>query len=312
MMDRLVAAIDVSDLVISDPDRTGRVQLSQRRTRLGFSLLICLFVVVVSFLYGLSVGINKNSQQAFASRFAWENVFSKSRSRIELPAGVTAVSLGEEIEINGKPGEVVSFRTDRPAKEIVEEQATKWKARGDRVVAYATSHRGFAIGYSLERGERFSISTWFVPEPLRVGVLAGSPVQGMISIVDMGKTLAAEERGELAGIPLMPGGQSGAVFSAKEGNSRSYSGVYTNPAGVSESMVFYTNELSKSGWRIDEQKDAKSGRWRENDIGSLRFVKDKNELTMLFSLVEKEGKNSNGPERTVVSINLSPLKFSPY
>lgn len=280
--------------------------------RHAFHIGIGVFVVVMSFAYGLSAGLAKRNGKAFA--LPERGVFAPSDfdagdsrpARLKVPDGVIVIPLGRDITINDQAAEMISFVTERPAKELVEEQMDKWRTSGLTVVGKATNRRGFAIAFQQNGGERYSFSAWSVPPVFRSQMSQGKPVQGMMSVVD-GRASGVRTDGTVPEVPLKPGGKGGAVFSSLDGNGRTFSGVYTLPGSVLENIHYYRAELADSGWQ-ELVSDYSQPQGAKFNVGNMIFRKDGEELVLLFSPVAPEkasgalgAENSDGAEDTAAS-----------
>src|SRR5690349_6062672 len=84
--------------------------------RHGFQLAIGGFILVCSFLYGISAGLGKATSTAHAKFVPFtEDGGVPALSRLTLPAGVVASPLGRDVTINDHPAELVSFVSGRAA-----------------------------------------------------------------------------------------------------------------------------------------------------------------------------------------------------
>ncbi|MFN8390295.1 MAG: hypothetical protein U0136_08405 [Bdellovibrionota bacterium] len=283
--------------------------------RHAFHLSVGSFVVVVSFLYGISVGLNRKPSSAFASGGSpWALVDTdQTLHRLQLPAGVIAAPMGKDITINNHAAEIVSFVSDRAAEQIVNEQIGRWKQSGMKVVGLAKGKRGFAIGLNEVTQERFSISAWTVPPTMRGSLSGGHSVQGVLQVADTG--IAESETVSVPDVPLMPGGKGGAVFSALDPGGRSYSSVYTNPGSIADSLAFYRNELTGAGWQ-ELNSDLSQPDGSRFEVGNVVFRKDGEEIVLLFSPllqgggVEAPASSDSSPEqKTVLAITRMPMNI---
>lgn len=270
--------------------------------RHSFPITVGVFVVVTSFLYGISAGLAKRTDRFAVASLSPMDDWTPEESRIAIPRDVTVVPLGRAMEINGKAAEAVSFVTDRGIKELFAEQVTLWESRGATVMGVATNRRGFAVGFNERTGERLSMSASLLPALLGDMVAAGRSVQGFISVVDLGKGEGEMGSGEVPDVPLLGGGKAGTVVSALDSGGRSYTGVYTIPGTVELVSDLYRDELTARGWRAVEA-GLPTGRALANAVGSLRFVQRGEELVLLLS----PGESASGLDgKTVVMVSRAP------
>ncbi len=275
--------------------------------RYAFHLMVGTFVLVVSFAYGFSAGLKKNSGLAHAGFQGWELAgdASDGMTRMPLPDGVTALPLGQEITLNNKAAEVVSFVSDRSAVELVNEQMAAWKAAGIKVLGTAGARRGFVIGFNPAIRERYSFTAWSVPPALRNSVSGGKPVQGTMIVADAGKGTEPNE-GLVPDVPLMPGGKGGSVFSALDPGGRSYSGIYTHPGTVADSVDFFESELPNYGWR-KEESDIGNVEKSRFEVGHLLFRRAGEEAIIMLSPSSDIAADDGETAKTVVSVSRGPL-----
>jgi hypothetical protein len=281
--------------------------------RNAFRIGVGAFVVVTSFLYGISAGLEKKSSRATAAvspLWAYSDAQPVMR-RLHLPSGVEAVPLGRDVKINNQNAEIVSFVSNRAADELVNQQMAVWKASGMKVIGAATGRRGLAVAVDMSAGERWSFSAWSVPPELRAVLSGGRPVQGFMEVADMDVSGGGRERdGTVPGVPLMPGGKGGAVFSALDPGGRSYSGVYTNPGSLSDNVAFYRNELSGAGWTElnSEQSQPNGARF---EVANVIFTRDSEQIVLLFSpsVGAADASDGDSGEKTVVSVTRGSLNI---
>lgn len=276
-----------------------------RRGRIAFNCYFGAFVITAAFLFGLSNGLSARLPHAHAtlsplnfSGLVATDVPLNDLAR-GLPKGVAATPMGEEITINGKPASVVMFSSNRAIKAVVEDQVEIWKGKGLFAVGAAGSTRGVGIGLNRDTGERFSIIAWKVPEQLKRVVGGGSRIQGIVASADAAGAPGAhheEMSGEVPGVPLTPGGRGGSVFSSLDRAGRSYSGAYTSPSTVEDTMAFYVGTMRDLGWALRDESDTERGGL---GFGSLRFERDSEEVILLFSPVPRK---DGGPAKTLVTV----------
>ena len=281
---------------------------SLRRSQLYFSLIIGVFVLVVSFFYGLAQGLSQKAPKAHAG-FAFDpgmESLGQISERVRLPQGAMAVPMGEDVTVNNRSVDAVAFVSRRPVEDLVREQLDLWKADGLSAIHRMSESHAVAIAANRTSGERYSLVVWAVPKRLRAAVSRGYPVQGTLAVAAGERQGGGEQEevsgGAVPGVPLMPGGSAGSVFSSRDRGVRSYSSVYTNPGRVWDSVEFYRSALAEDGW----QEIGRQGAGEMTDeMGFLNFVQHGQELSLLFnSVVEQEG---NQPQ-TLVTIIMGPQK----
>ena len=297
-------------LVISVPNSSAAAPRFWKRHAL--EIMVGIFVVVMSFAYGLSVGLAKHRSNAWADLAETFDLSLETAPlrRIKLPDGVKAVPLGREVTINNQPAEMVSFVSNRPAKELVDQQMQSWKAAGMKTVGTSTSQRGFVIAFDQANSERYSFSAWTVPPAMRPSMSGGAPVSGMIAVADARSATAASD-GTVPDVPLMAGGKAGAVFSALDPGGRSYTGVYTIPATLEESANFYRSELSGAGWsELNSEISTIEG--AKFEVGNVIFHRGPEQIVLLFSPSRDVRAADSGSEKTVVSVTRGPFNIEQW
>lgn len=285
------------------------------RNRKLFAILCGTCVVLGSFIYGLSLGFSKQLQPANAALGKQQNgsVFGElgdlPPQLTNLPDGIKIIPMGNDVTINGKAVALTSFVTSRNIKGLMQEQVSKWEALGFITFGATTEKKGIAVAFNKETGERWLISAQLIPAPLRAAVSYGYAVQGKIAMAAAvgGEVERPDERtGVIPGVPLMPGGQGGAVWSSEEAEGRGYSGVYTNPGTVLENVEYYAETLVQSGWDLqDKQLNANV----KKPFAQLSFRRDREELVLF--VVPAEGPKDISKGKTVVTVALSPAPFGP-
>lgn len=291
----------------------------QRKLRFRLHCYAALFVVVVSFLYGFSAGMKGKVAEASSDPGAFAGEFSNASmilstdaseedplviEKLSVPDDVVPASFGRDVMINGKKAAMLSFFTNRSIDALIAEQQRKWRAQGFKVFGGSRGKRGVLIAFDPTRGERYSMSAMLVPGQIRNLVSQGYKVQGVLSYAEtaLGNIQRAEESvGLVPGVPLLPGGKGGAVFSAEEQQGRSYSGVYTVSGTVSESITAYRDALLLDQWR--ETANVFEGEVHSK-AGSLSFRRGNEELTLLFAA---RPRFFSGATQTVVTVVLRPI-----
>lgn len=274
-------------------------------SRLGFHLLIGLSVVVISFGYGLASGLNRKISKAQAT-LSYETAPVQLSDKLTLPDGVRVVPLGDEVAINGKPMDVATFISSRGVVELLDEQVKLWERQGLYAAGAASRLRGVAFAVNQATGERFSAVAWVIPPPYRKIISQGEPVEGFVSYANNAAHPAAasvdEASGLIPGVPLAPGGKSGAVLSSRDPGGRSYTGVYSNPGTVQMNVDYYRSVFSADGWR---ETPSVVGDARGERSAALTFVRNKQEAVLLLSAADGGSSGSDGSQfRTSLTITL--------
>ena len=266
-----------SDLISGSGLDAARAKMRSRMVW-QFNIFVGLFILVCSFVYGLSKGVT-DVKPAFASlsHFGGDEPISKEALAF-LPRGVKAKPMGHNMKVNGKASEMISFQTNRKVKDLLSEATKIWEYIGLEVAGMATGKRGLIVATTPNQGLKISMNAWLVPGKFRRQVNEGYRVQGSLTIsptVEADGTMA-ERSGLVPGIPTLPGGRGGAVVSSDDPAGRSYSGTYTNPGTVEQSFEYYAGLMPQSGWVYDEGIV-------QPDYGYLRFVKGNKEISFLIS-----------------------------
>lgn len=272
----------------------------ERRFRFAFHLYVTTFVVVTAFIYGLSAGLNKKIEPAFATLGFGEGAKISDELAARLPQGVTALPVGDEVSINGKPSELVSFFTNRKVRGIVRDVVREWKKDGLKVLQMTTGQRGIALGFDEVLGKRYALTVWVVPPPMRGFTGTNKKVQGILTVQNEAASPTSSDfelNGEVPGVSIMPGGKGGAVVSSRDPGGRSYSSVYTNPGSISMNLSFYRAQLAPQGW---EELSGDYDQTEAKGHGHLRMQRGRQELNLLFSPV----RGSAGMEKTVVMVSI--------
>lgn len=277
---------------------------SLEKSRLKFNLLIGGSVIVLSFFYGLSAGLHKKLGQANASAFngvpfSVENFNDREVSeRLSLVDGIHLMPIGNDITLNGKAADMVTFVSRVPVQKLVNAQVLRWQQRGFLAFGSTSPVRGVALAVNQARGERYTFTAWSVPPSLRARLGGTFSVQGIVAglSADVG---AGDPEGLVPGVPLMPGGHAGAVISSKDNGGASYTSAYTNPGSLAANVSFYEVTLSNNGWRASDSGAlfAQAG-----DRKFLSFARGNEEVTLLFSPVEDATE-----EKTAVTVILAPV-----
>lgn len=283
-----------------------------KRNHLLFNSALGVFVVLCSFTYGLVVGFGKQAVPAHASLDivpTWDGVSENlSVGGVALPKGLLTSSLGNNASVNGSNTEVISFVSARPVQAVLAEQVENWERAGYKAFGAGNRKKGVALATDPATERRFIITAWRVPPTIRKKVTKGMPVQGMVSSSN-GEVRAdvefGENEGHIPGIPLIPGGVAGAVFSSVErSGGRSFTGTYKNPGTVADSIAFYRSVFSEDGWR-----EISAANYSESmsQGGHLTFRKKGQEVVFLFSPVGTlGGDRPEGQEKTLALINRGP------
>jgi len=306
-------AVIKQDSHTSAADFFATVSESQRR----FLVIVGLFVIVVSFAYGLVTGLNKQVAEAVNMQHASDDFdFSEEAEpflveNLDLIPGLTVRKMGSQQRINAQESEVLTMLTNFEAEVLLSLQVKLWKEKGYRSLGMTSKNRGVALAFDEQSDRRYSMIAWSVPPTLRHLVSEGKATQAIVSYMS-GQTKSTanpEEQGEVPGVPLMPGGTSQAVFSASDYGVRSYNASYSNPGEIKDSIEFYRDTLLAAGWRESEAILKELG---NSEVGYLMFAKQEQELTlMLAPVLNDDGSSSVGIGRTSVQVSLSMgSKFS--
>ena len=295
----------------------GAQSLEQRTKQSRFMLwTVGSFVIITSFLYGISAGLRGDRSLAFATlgdNF-WNTLFETQPEfdRLQLPRGVVATSMGDDVMINDRAAEVASFVTSRRPDQVVEEMKRLWEQQGAKVLSHASTQRGFAIAINFSTHERQRLSIWTVPSSAREVLSGGYAVQGIITLADFSERttpIGSGSEGEVPEIPILPGGRGGAVFSSQDTGGRSWSGVYTVPGTLEEVLDSYRYELEGEGWKYDF-RDLPTGTSLRESAGSLRMVRGNEEVILLASPrslgKETDTVGKGGTGEVVLSVNRGP------
>ena len=277
--------------------------------RYALHLGVGVFVLMSSFLYGVTIGLQKNAALASLPR-GNAPLFDSTEAplkRLIPPADAIVSPLGRDMTINNHAAEMISVYSDRSAASLLEEQAQIWKTQGLKVIASTGQHRGFVLALKGAGEERYFFSAWTVPPPLREKMSAGRATQGSMSVYDFSPGDPASDGG-IPEIPIKTGGKGGAVISSLDPGGRTYSSVYTVPGDIRENIEYYRAELEIQGWQVLHQ-DSTTPERADYEVGNLVFNKSGEEIVMLFTpLTNDTSEDSFGPQ-TVVSITKGTLNI---
>ena len=246
-----------------------------RRNQAKFFWITSAVIVLLSFGWGISIGLNRQLQGAAASREGFVALESYSPpANIALPPGVRVMPVGQDAAINGRPGEMVHFESDRPILHILQEETKYLEARGYRVVGLSGPQRGFILGVHPKTGERTTVVGFASPANVPGQALS----QGYATYVDPSSPAAASEGApdEVEGVPLPPDGKVTASFASRDFGGRSHTAFYSVAGGVDESMQFYLSTLPAKGWRVTPGPGA------IEQGAMLTFHRGTTELLLLF------------------------------
>ncbi|MCC6953662.1 MAG: hypothetical protein IT290_06055 [Deltaproteobacteria bacterium] len=270
-----------------------------RRNQARFLWLSAGAIVVLSFLYGLSAGFNRNLQGAIASKEGFVPLDSYAAPvNIVLPPGVRVMPVGQDASINGRPGEMVHFESDRGVLDILQQQTKYLESRGSRVIGLAGKHRGFLLAVHPKTGARHT--TVAFASPANVAGQANS--QGYATFVDPSAPTAASEMApdEVSGVPVPPNGKVTASFASRDFGGRSHTAFYSVAGGVGENAQYYENTLPAAGWR----RAPGPGEMKEGTV--LTFQRGTTEVLLMF--VDASG--ASDQKKTVVLIISRPMGVS--
>ncbi len=276
------------------------------RARLWFAVSVGVFVLVISFFYGFARGLSKNATLAHARASLSSSSFDSLTlpDGIQLPSGTFALPMGKNVRINDKNVDIATFLSNRPIPALVQDQLDLWRQKDLQLVHRVSEKRAVIVGTDRSTGQKYSLMIWMVPPMLRQTAAQGYAVQGTIAISDKEKTGARTDMrfvGEVPGVPVMPGGQGGAVFSSDDVGGRSHTSVYTIPGTIRDGLLYYRNELSQSGWtEIENRSDLPFG----GDYAQQRFTRGEKEITLLYSSAQIDQLKDENTQ-TLITVILS-------
>ncbi len=289
-----------------EPD-LKKFQRSEKRSRLYFNLMIGGLVVVVSFVYGLASGLNKRLEYAHAvdSHLFYDASgpaqWSPTLKNLYIPRGAEVEPIGSKSQINGREVEMVSFYSDRTIDDLLAEQVSYWKSIGLKAFGTVAHRRGIAVALDEKTNDKHSMTVFIVPPSVRKFIAHGKTVQGIVTMMSGDDTGTFNVEG-VPGVPVMPGGRSGAVFSSEEVGGRSFSGLYTNPGTIEINRNYYKDIMLSSGWQVvSSLNDSVIQGSNILGVDSLEFSKKDKDLTLLFSKSQ-----STKVEETIVTAVLRP------
>ncbi len=264
-----------------------------------FLIYLSLFVVISSFCYGLLQGFRQTASASGA--FAEQQRFSPVReeNNVFLPEGVKVVSLGSDTKIDNKKIQIVNFFVNGEVGEFIRVQQQLWEQRGLQPIHRVSDKRAVSVAEDRNSAKRYSLVVWQVP-PIARKISQGYSLQGVLAISGMEQS-ANHSAASVPGVPVMPGGSSGTVFSSQEFNGKSYTASYSNPGSIRDNIEFYQNELLSSGWRVREGLGS-SLAGSATPLRFLEFSNAREELTLLFS----GASGSHAGKQTLVTVVRAP------
>lgn len=253
--------------------------------RFRFFVLVFSFTLVCSFLYGFVSSLTDRAEKAQASLSnvsAFDTEVSDYDESLaeELPRNVLAVSLGHDVELNGKKAKIVHFSSAHSVRSLLQEKVAAWQSRGVWTIGVGSKKRGMAVAINRSLGKRYLLSVWKVPENLRKLVSNGMPVQGILSVVDLDASNVSLEK-VIKDFPVMPNAKEGSLISSGEnGGVRTWTMSWTNPDSLEANLAFYRSELKIRGWKeVDKDAYLVLGA----NFGQLRFVRGDEETQIILS-----------------------------
>jgi hypothetical protein len=222
-----------------------------------------------------------------------------SEHRAFLPEGVKIIELGKDASINDKKISLVSFLSNGQIDDFMQSHTLAWEKLGVPPVSRISSRRAVSVAVDRGAAKRYSLMVWQLP-PIARNAAHGYSLQGMLAIARIEGQSGISGK-EVPGVPMMPGGTSGTVFSSEEYGGRSYTGSYINPGTIQDNVFFYRNELSGSGWRYSPTLNS-NVRGSMNSLRLLEFSKGQEELTLIFSEVD----NGQLGRKTLVTVVRAP------
>lgn len=262
-----------------------------------FLTIVFVAIVLISFSYGLMKGMSRRGAVARASFAGAPELQIDNVIQRELPPGARLVPLGSDVTINGRDAHIAMFNTDSSPSQVINYLSSRWKRLGYRVGDRGGPVRAVAVAVDTDSGRRFAVSAWSVPKPLRRDS-DNSPVQGILSVSlgfqELRDRPIDDSSAEVPGIPPMPGGQVGSLFSSRDPGGRSYTGVYTNPFTVEDSISYYRKTLLDGGW---SEKLGQLDGTPLGGIDSLVFQRGGREAILIFTPAPKVSVEARSDER---------------
>ena len=281
-----------------------------------YQAILVVFVLVVSFLYGLVKGLHPELTLASAFSLAPFDEVTESDlvqyqpRRIAAARGLEFTPLGRNVRLNGKDAEMLFFQSHRDVEDIVDEQVQIWESRGLVTSGKTGPQKGVGVATNTRSGERYLITAWTVPEGERAEISQGRQTQGVLSVATSALTALANPDGVLGivpGVPLMPGATAGALFSSEESDGRSYTSAYTAHVDVATAAEFYRTTLQSGGWKLLTPEES----ILENHT-MLQFIRNEELITLLFSGIVDEVKSRSSYE-TLITVTRAPRgALAPY
>jgi hypothetical protein len=280
--------------------------LGLKKSQKQFVLILGISIIIISFVFGLFLGIKDKKQLANAAHpflVPVGNNLEIVKLSFDVARGASLVSMGQNVALNGRAAEVAMFTSERGVKVLIAEQRKIWEEMGLDVSGTATATRGVLFATRANSHQVFTMTAWQVPTA-QYGSKYQGLVQGTIASADLeiAPIIPAESRGYVPEVPLVDGAQGGTVFSSKERNGRAVSSAYTLKMDVKEAYLRYRQEMIGQGWSSENNLQS----FVAGDVASLGFTKDGRQLTLLFSKSSYDDP-SDVSNKTVMTIILAPI-----
>ena len=291
----------IRSLMTSRMSASSEIYLSRlegllSRQRRKYQYLLLLLVVVLSFLYGLINGFNRQDGIALASEGAFLSRSSYSGENEELLALLSKESLlrpvGQQVVLAGGPASVYSVLSNGGVKDFLRNLSSRMEQQGWETAGATSSQRGALTAYNRQKEARLTLLAWAVPISMRARISSGYSIQGTLS-VSRGSSQSSSEFRSVPGVPIYPGAKVSGVFRSFEYGIEAFSAVYRVPASLEDTVVYYRESLLGADW----QK-----RWMMGN--TFIFERDKQELSLVFSRSDQT--SVSGVGETFIIVGLGP------
>ena len=279
-----------------------RMLLSNHR---AFCVMICVCVLMCSFLYGLCAGLKKpvyafSSPNNIANYNDTDAGFSLTLlDESQMPDGLSIVPMGSNATLNGQSVDLLLFSTARSVTSVVDEQVQKWKQMGYKTSGVAYDKTAGALAHDNAMQRVYVIMAWAASLDELKYLPAGHAVRGMLSA--QARQGASEDvQNMIPNVPPVPGGQVKTVFASDDRSGKSYSGIYVSPNSLWQTAEFYKSLFASEGWVEQQSPNIAQS---VNDAHLLEFVNGSEHVALLLSDINEKGAELVGNDaRTIVNV----------
>ena len=227
--------------------------IDERRFRWRMNALVVGAVLFLAFFGGLISGYRK--PVAAVNQPLSEALVGGVIAEKLLPQGLAFNRVGAGVTLNQQDADVISFFSQRPIADILNDQVAIWKAHKIESSGIVSPTRGAVVGQD-KQGRRYSLTVWQIPPTLKKGELKDYFCQGLATrfFAVGGLEKAAGFNAELD-IPVREGAKGGTVFASHDLQGKSLTTTYINPGDLVDNRAYYRQVLNSRGWVLVGEQD---------------------------------------------------------